>query len=39
MTPATQTPIDEQIVLEPAGSIALPACNCPDDCERDHEND
>jgi hypothetical protein len=39
MTPATQNPIEEERVLAPAVSVALPACNCPDDCERDHEND
>lgn len=39
MMPATQTPIDEEILVEPVEATALPECNCPDDCERDHEND
>jgi hypothetical protein len=39
MTLATQTPIDEEIRLEPVAAAAQLECNCPDDCERDHEND
>jgi hypothetical protein len=37
MTPATQTPTEERLLPEPA--ISQIECNCPDDCERDHEND
>lgn len=39
MTTVTQIPSDPEILREPAEAVAAPVCNCPDDCERDHEND
>jgi hypothetical protein len=39
MTPATKTTIDEEIRPEPVGAAGLPECDCPHDCERDHENE
>jgi hypothetical protein len=32
-------PVVEEEQETPALAIELPECNCPDFCERDHEND
>jgi hypothetical protein len=36
MTPATTTQIEQP---RPAEEHTLPECNCPHDCERDHETE
>jgi hypothetical protein len=40
MTPSTTTAETQQPSVLPGGSaLALPECNCPHDCERDHANE
>ena len=38
MTPTTITQYEEPRPA-PTQGYALPECNCPDDCDRDHENE
>jgi hypothetical protein len=39
MTTVAPMPIDQTIPQERAEAAETVWCNCPDDCERDHEND